>query len=206
MTPTNPLAIRVYWEDTDAGGVVFYANYLKFFERAHRLAARTGRRATRLASRHRVYLRRFGGATTLPGFGVSGRPDHRRRQGMPPGKGIDGTETAGLARGHTVGRRQGACRLRQCGHPAAVSHSRPRCDTAVAQTSTMIEKFLALPGEPTDIGPSSIAAEGSSHQFFGNVPLKSSYSRNSSRKLSLHRTPIGASSDRQIHCAIAHRT
>jgi acyl-CoA thioester hydrolase len=26
--------IRVYWEDTDAGGVVFYANYLKFFERA----------------------------------------------------------------------------------------------------------------------------------------------------------------------------
>jgi acyl-CoA thioester hydrolase len=26
--------IRVYYEDTDAGGVVFYANYLKFFERA----------------------------------------------------------------------------------------------------------------------------------------------------------------------------
>jgi acyl-CoA thioester hydrolase len=25
--------VRVYWEDTDAGGVVFYANYLKFFER-----------------------------------------------------------------------------------------------------------------------------------------------------------------------------
>jgi acyl-CoA thioester hydrolase len=26
--------MRVYWEDTDAGGIVFYANYLKFFERA----------------------------------------------------------------------------------------------------------------------------------------------------------------------------
>jgi acyl-CoA thioester hydrolase len=26
--------IRVYWEDTDAGGIVFYANYLKFFERS----------------------------------------------------------------------------------------------------------------------------------------------------------------------------
>lgn len=25
---------RVYYEDTDAGGVVFYANYLKFMERA----------------------------------------------------------------------------------------------------------------------------------------------------------------------------
>lgn len=28
------IQIRVYWEDTDAGGVVYYANYLKFFERA----------------------------------------------------------------------------------------------------------------------------------------------------------------------------
>ena len=27
-------SVRVYYEDTDAGGVVFYANYLKFFERA----------------------------------------------------------------------------------------------------------------------------------------------------------------------------
>jgi acyl-CoA thioester hydrolase len=47
--------IRVYWEDTDAGGIVFYANYLKFFERArtewlrslgieqHTLRERTGR-------------------------------------------------------------------------------------------------------------------------------------------------------------------
>jgi len=40
VTSTQPGApaftwkIRVYYEDTDAGGVVFYANYLKFFERA----------------------------------------------------------------------------------------------------------------------------------------------------------------------------
>lgn len=26
--------VRIYWEDTDAGGVVYYANYLKFMERA----------------------------------------------------------------------------------------------------------------------------------------------------------------------------
>jgi acyl-CoA thioester hydrolase len=25
---------RVYWEDTDAGGIVYYANYLKYLERA----------------------------------------------------------------------------------------------------------------------------------------------------------------------------
>jgi acyl-CoA thioester hydrolase len=38
MTHTTSAAfehpVRVYWEDTDAGGIVFYANYLKFFERA----------------------------------------------------------------------------------------------------------------------------------------------------------------------------
>jgi acyl-CoA thioester hydrolase len=33
MTPFQ-FPIRIYWEDTDAGGIVFYANYLKFFERA----------------------------------------------------------------------------------------------------------------------------------------------------------------------------
>ena len=32
--PPYRFQLRVYWEDTDAGGVVFYANYLKFFERA----------------------------------------------------------------------------------------------------------------------------------------------------------------------------
>ena len=37
MTPAGtPFTwpIRVYYEDTDTGGIVFYANYLKFFERA----------------------------------------------------------------------------------------------------------------------------------------------------------------------------
>lgn len=28
------MPVRVYYEDTDAGGVVYYANYLKFMERA----------------------------------------------------------------------------------------------------------------------------------------------------------------------------
>ncbi len=38
MTPDMPSVftwqVRIYYEDTDAGGIVFYANYLKFFERA----------------------------------------------------------------------------------------------------------------------------------------------------------------------------
>ncbi|HXD42094.1 MAG TPA: YbgC/FadM family acyl-CoA thioesterase [Ramlibacter sp.] len=52
--PAFAFPIRVYWEDTDAGGIVYYANYLKFFERArtewlrslgleqHRLRQETG--------------------------------------------------------------------------------------------------------------------------------------------------------------------
>jgi acyl-CoA thioester hydrolase len=31
---TFKFPVRVYWEDTDAGGVVYYANYLRFLERA----------------------------------------------------------------------------------------------------------------------------------------------------------------------------
>jgi acyl-CoA thioester hydrolase len=33
MTPFR-WGIRIYWEDTDAGGIVYYANYLRFMERA----------------------------------------------------------------------------------------------------------------------------------------------------------------------------
>ena len=31
---TFKFPVRVYWEDTDAGGVVYYATYLRFLERA----------------------------------------------------------------------------------------------------------------------------------------------------------------------------
>lgn len=33
-SPTFTLPVRVYYEDTDAAGVVYYANYLRFCERA----------------------------------------------------------------------------------------------------------------------------------------------------------------------------
>jgi acyl-CoA thioester hydrolase len=33
MVKSFELVQRIYWEDTDAGGVVYYANYLKFMER-----------------------------------------------------------------------------------------------------------------------------------------------------------------------------
>ena len=32
--PAFEMRVRVYYEDTDAGGIVYYANYLRYFERA----------------------------------------------------------------------------------------------------------------------------------------------------------------------------
>ncbi|MDB5728934.1 MAG: ybgC [Noviherbaspirillum sp.] len=47
--------LRVYYEDTDTGGVVFYANYLKFFERARTEWLRTaGVSQQALSESHRI--------------------------------------------------------------------------------------------------------------------------------------------------------
>ena len=47
--------VRVYYEDTDAAGVVYYANYLKFFERARsEWLRRLGFEQTALAHEHGV--------------------------------------------------------------------------------------------------------------------------------------------------------
>ena len=57
--PARPfaLAVRVYWEDTDAGGIVYYANYLKFMERARTEWLRAlGCDQARLRLRHRLQL------------------------------------------------------------------------------------------------------------------------------------------------------
>lgn len=53
----NPFSwpVRVYYEDTDAGGVVFYANYLRFMERARSEWLRAlGFEQTQLAAVHGV--------------------------------------------------------------------------------------------------------------------------------------------------------
>ena len=34
MQSLNEFSVRVYYEDTDAGGIVYYANYFKYIERA----------------------------------------------------------------------------------------------------------------------------------------------------------------------------
>jgi acyl-CoA thioester hydrolase len=51
---TFEFAIRVYYEDTDTGGIVFYANYLKFFERARTEWLRHGGNGAAGVSQQRI--------------------------------------------------------------------------------------------------------------------------------------------------------
>lgn len=49
------IAVRVYYEDTDAAGVVYYANYLKFAERARTEMLRlVGLNQSDVVSHHRI--------------------------------------------------------------------------------------------------------------------------------------------------------
>lgn len=49
------ISVRVYYEDTDAAGVVYYANYLKFIERGRtELLRRAGFEQHRLSKEHGV--------------------------------------------------------------------------------------------------------------------------------------------------------
>jgi acyl-CoA thioester hydrolase len=53
----DTIEIRIYYEDTDCGGIVYYANYLKYFERArtHYLESR-GLSVTELMKAGRVFV------------------------------------------------------------------------------------------------------------------------------------------------------
>jgi acyl-CoA thioester hydrolase len=42
VTSASILSIRVYWEDTDAGGIVYHAAYLRFIERGRTELLRSG--------------------------------------------------------------------------------------------------------------------------------------------------------------------
>jgi acyl-CoA thioester hydrolase len=55
MSSPFTITIRVYYEDTDVGGIVYHANYLKFMERARTEWLRSlGVEQDELARRHRV--------------------------------------------------------------------------------------------------------------------------------------------------------
>ncbi len=65
--------VRVYWEDTDAGGIVFYANYLKFFERARTEWLRSlGTVAAPAAGTNRRHVCRNRCPSALPQSGTPG--------------------------------------------------------------------------------------------------------------------------------------
>ncbi|MEK9662665.1 MAG: YbgC/FadM family acyl-CoA thioesterase [Alphaproteobacteria bacterium] len=52
--PTHVLPLRIYYEDTDAAGIVYYANYLKFAERGRTELLRC------LGADHRMIMERDG--------------------------------------------------------------------------------------------------------------------------------------------------
>ena len=64
--------LRVYYEDTDAGGIVYYANYLKFIERARTEALLAlGLSQTALRERHGVLFVVREVTVALPGAGAA---------------------------------------------------------------------------------------------------------------------------------------
>ena len=57
MTEPHITPIRVYYEDTDAGGIVYYANYLKFAERARsEMMREVGIESSQMMDEHGVAL------------------------------------------------------------------------------------------------------------------------------------------------------
>ncbi|MDD9875880.1 MAG: tol-pal system-associated acyl-CoA thioesterase [Magnetovibrio sp.] len=56
-TAVHQFPLRIYYEDTDAGGIVYYANYLRFAERARSEMLRAaGIESARLMAEDRVAL------------------------------------------------------------------------------------------------------------------------------------------------------
>ncbi|MDX2027250.1 MAG: tol-pal system-associated acyl-CoA thioesterase [Alphaproteobacteria bacterium] len=56
-TKTHHISFRVYYEDTDAGGIVYHANYLRFAERARTEFLRsTGYDHQRVKNEHNILL------------------------------------------------------------------------------------------------------------------------------------------------------
>ena len=52
---SNKIDIRVYYEDTDAGGIVYYSNYLKYTERCRtELLRKIGITQTELSKQHNI--------------------------------------------------------------------------------------------------------------------------------------------------------
>ena len=54
---TGEFKIKIYYEDTDSGGVVYYANYLKFLERARtEMISSLGLSNKKLIEEHEVFI------------------------------------------------------------------------------------------------------------------------------------------------------
>ena len=126
-------AVRVYWEDTDAGGVVFYANYLKYFERARTEWLRELGFCAAAAARR--YGRRCSSsptprcATCVPRGSTTGSTSPSSRSAAAPRRlriaqqAWRGTDASGRRRHPHRVRRRSATTLQPCRIPAALRDS-----------------------------------------------------------------------------------
>ena len=125
---------RVYYEDTDAGGVVYYANYLKFMERARTEWLRhLGFEQDRLLEEEGVLfaVRRVAMDLLKPArfndlLQVSARIVDRRRASLTFEQGITNVETDELlCRGEIQVACIDAARFKPCAIPATVIKELP---------------------------------------------------------------------------------
>ena len=127
MNPAYRFPVRVYYEDTDAGGVVYHANYLRFMERArsewlthlgleHADLAREHDLMFVVRSAHLDFLRPAKLADRLE---VDLRITQLRRSSMVFAQHVVRGEEC-LARGEIVIVAVSASSFRPCGLPAAV--------------------------------------------------------------------------------------
>ena len=129
--PTFRFPVRVYYEDTDAAGVVYYANYLKFMERARtEWLAALGFPLAGVRARARRRVRRASLRDRLPAARAIER--YARRHGR-----------SGRSRGEPTRRRQDVRRGDDRAHVRA-RHARPALDArALASGAHSRTRLLA---------------------------------------------------------------
>ena len=179
VTAAHELPVRVYYEDTDAAGIVYHANYLKFAERGRTEFLRSARlRPPRLAAEHGLVfaVARVHGGLRPPG--PARRPAPRADRGRGPRRRADRDGAAGPRDGEPVARLAVtlACWTRGALRPTRLPEAlrqRLRGSASVANSSETINQrrqaLLLTADRATTIRAS--AASGASIEHLPNMPI-----------------------------------
>ncbi|TAM11343.1 MAG: tol-pal system-associated acyl-CoA thioesterase [Nevskiaceae bacterium] len=114
------IPVRVYYEDTDASGVVYHAAYLRYFERARTEWVRS------LGLSQQALMQEFGVAFTVSALSVEYLRPARLDDLLQVDAAVDNIRRASLEFVQTVVREDGAVLARAHAHVACVSTARFR--------------------------------------------------------------------------------